>query len=272
MFTCNLIQASDFSGTLFSLQNIPMAPKRPPLPPGLISGSDRVAVPSSAPATKASPHPHWWKGRKGQKSLARAAQATWERQNAEAHLMVHCPWAGTAAIPEWESPLYDFRRRANKLRMSRLLLFFFQTVLEILRFWSCPPDQERQWGLGEGTVSRTAMLMHHTVTITHIHWRRMVSLERRLYARAFREGESLRLQQSAAGPAESDDWRADLENEVRFTLATAWPELEDDLMTWLPPVNPDSEKAHEQWPHEIWKAVCCLTVAVLLPACVCASV
>ena len=60
------------------------------------------------------------------------------------------------------------------------------------------------------------MFMHHTVTVTHIHWRRMVSLERRLYARAFREGESLRLQQSAAGPAESDDWRADLENEVSF--------------------------------------------------------
>ena len=198
------------------------AASRAPLPPGLV-GSGLLGV---APEPPAAPTPadavagqkskkSWKQGRQGKQKLARAIRFHMSKNEENMARIGDFPFgAFTELVPEADSPLHKLRQ-GPKWQMCRMAMFLLQMVMNLAKSYSPNPGLIRHFGSGLRTAPRMALLIHHE-TIIQDQWERQLCRKKNFFARALKEGESLKVISEGVITQDPDnEWKVHLEEDTR---------------------------------------------------------
>ena len=120
----------------------------------------------------------------------------------------------TDMVTEEQSPLHELRQ-GPKWAVSRMAMFLLQMVMNLTTSYMPNPDLEYKFGSGLHTAPRLALLMHHEESIQGA-WQKKLCRKRSFFARALREGESLKVITGGVVTSDPDnEWRVHLLEDTR---------------------------------------------------------
>jgi hypothetical protein len=179
-----------------------------------------------APAPAAAPAPgdavaatkqkkNWKQGRQGRVKLARAMENKLSKNRENMETIGSYPFgAFTAMVTEEQSPLHELRQ-GPKWAVSRMAMFLLQMVMNLTTSYMPNPDLEYKFGSGLHTAPRLALLMHHEESIQGV-WKKQLCRKRSFFARALKEGESLKVISGGVVISDPDNqWREHLLDDTR---------------------------------------------------------
>ncbi len=194
----------------------------PVLPVGLVASSlsDVAPAPAAAPApgdavAATKQKQNWKQGRQGRVKLARAMENKLSKNRENMETIGSYPFGPfTAMVTEEQSPLHQLRK-GSKWAVSRMAMFLLQMVMNLTTSFIPNPDLEYKFGSGLHTAPRLALLMHHEESIQGV-WKKQLCRKRSFFARALKEGESLKVISGGVVISDPDNqWREHLLDDTR---------------------------------------------------------
>ena len=238
------------------------AASRAPLPPGLV-GSGLLGV---APEPPAAPTPadavagqkskkKWKQGRQGKAKLARAMKFQLSKNEENMASKSNLPFgAFTDKVDEADSPLHELRQ-GPKWQVCRMAMFLLQMVMNLSKSYSPNPELIRKFGSGLQTAPRMALLIHHEETIQD-QWKKQLCRKRNFFARALKEGESLKVISEGVITQDPDnEWKEHLQADTREKCKRLIQEHAEHYTEQGMVSKVDNTKLYENMvTHQSWEA------------------
>jgi hypothetical protein len=197
----------------------------------------------------------WKQGRQGRVKLARAMENKLSKNRQNMETIGSYPFgAFTGMVTEKDSPLHALRQ-GQKWEVARMAMFLFQMVMNLTSSYTPNPNLEYKFGSGLHTAPRLALLMHHEESIEGA-WKKQLCRKRSFFARALKEGESLKVITGGVVTSDPDnEWRVlkleDTREKCKHLIQdNATHYTEQGLVSKI-----DNTKAYENMmSHQSWEA------------------
>jgi hypothetical protein len=162
--------------------------------------------------------------------------------------------AYTSMVTQEQSPLQEMRR-GPKWQVSRMAMFLLQMVMNLTKSYTPSTDVENRFGSGLGTAPRLALLMHHEESIKEA-WEKQLCRKRSFFARALKEGESLKVITGGVVTSNPDEeWRDHLLADTRDKCRELIQESAEHYTKQGLVSKVDNSKTYENMiSHQSWEA------------------